>query len=60
MAKTRRKLQRVENHAAWIVCVTSSRQQSALKLCHSLQWLTVQSRTDFKLATLCFKSWMTR
>jgi len=35
-------------------CRISPRQQSTLQLRHSLHWLTVQYRTDFKLATLCF------
>ena len=46
------KLQRIQNRAARI----GRRQQNARQLCHNLHWLPVYSRTDFKLATLCFKS----
>jgi len=54
------KLQRIQNHAAQIVCGVSRRQQNAQQLCHNLHWLPVYSRTDFKLATLCFKSHIIR
>jgi len=53
------KLQRVQNRAAQIVCGIGQRQQSARQLCHSLHWLPVRARIDFKLATLSYKSRMT-
>jgi len=54
------RLQLVQNRAAIrTVCSVSRRQQSAVQLRHSLHWLPVRSRTDFKLATLCFKSQIT-
>ena len=40
-------------------CGVGRRQQSARQLRHSLQWLPVRARTDFKLATLSYKSRMT-
>ena len=51
------KLQRIQNRAARIVSGVGRRQQNARQLCH---WLPVYSRTDFKLATLCFKSHIMR
>ena len=54
------KLQRIQNRAARIVCGVGRRQQNARQLCHNLHWLPVYSRTDFKLATLCFKSHVMR
>jgi len=53
------KLQRVQNRAARIVCGVGRRQQSARQLRHSLHWLPVRARTDFKLATLSYKSRLT-
>jgi len=52
---------RVQNRAARIVCGVGRRQQSArqLGLRQSLHWLPVPARTDFKLATLSYKSRMT-
>ena len=55
------KLQRIQNRAAArIVCGVGRRQQNARQLCHNLHWLPVYSRTDFKLATLSFKSHVMR
>jgi len=53
------KLQRVQNRAARIVCGVGRRQQSAWQLRHSLHWMPVRARTNFKLATLSYKSRMT-
>jgi len=53
------KLQRVQNRAARIVCGVGRRQRSARQLRQSLHWLPIRARTDFKLATLSYKSRMT-
>jgi len=53
-------MQRIQNRAARIVCGVSRLQQNAWQLCYNLHWLPVYSRADFKLATLCFKSHVTR
>jgi len=53
------KLQRVQNCAAQIICGVGRWQQSARQLRHSLHWLPVRARTDFKLATLSYKSQIT-
>jgi len=58
--KNFKKLQRIQNRAARIVCGVGRRQQNARRLCHNLHWLPVYSMTDFKLATLCFKSHVMR
>ena len=54
------KLQRIQNCAARIVCGVGRRTQNARQLCHNLHWLPVYSRTDFKLAFLCFESHVMR
>jgi len=53
------KLQCIQNRAARIVCGIGRRQQSARQLRHSLHWLPIRARTDFKLAILSWKSRMT-
>jgi len=50
------KLQRVHNRTARIVCGTGSQQTSSSQQLHHLHWLPVQSRIQFKLSTLCFRS----
>ena len=49
------RLQRVQNKAARIVC-NASRYATSSALLHSLHWLPVRRRIDFKTATLCFKA----
>jgi len=48
-----------QNHAARIGYGVGQRQQSAWQLRPSLHWLPVRARSDFKLATLSYKSRMT-
>jgi len=45
------RLQRVQNKAARIVC-NASRYATSSALLHSLHWLTVRRRIEFKTATL--------
>ena len=49
------KLQRIQNQAARIFCNVGRRQSSSRDLFAVLHWLPVHQRTDYKLATLCFK-----
>jgi len=49
------RLQRVQNKAARIVC-NASRYATISALLHSLHWLPVRRRIEFKRATLCFKA----
>ena len=47
------KLQKVQNSAARLVC-RSSRRDHITPLLRSLHWLPIQSRIDYKLASICF------
>ena len=49
------RLQRVQNKAARIVC-NASRHMPSSDLLHSLHWLPVRRRIEFKTASLCFKA----
>jgi len=49
------RLQRVQNKAAPILC-NASRYATSSALLHSLHWLPVRCRIDFKTAILCFKA----
>lgn len=48
------KLQKVQNHASRLV-FRSSKFDHVTPLLHSLHWLPVHSRIDYKVSTLCFK-----
>ena len=48
-------IQRVQSKAARIVC-NASRHSPSSDLLHSLHWLPVRHRIEFKTATLCFKA----
>jgi hypothetical protein len=52
------RLQRVQNHAAKVVC-QSSRSDSASKSLAKLHWLPVKQRIEYKCALLTFKSLLT-
>ena len=47
------KLQRVQNSAARLVCM-SSRRDHVQPLLKSLHWLPIASRINYKLSTVCF------
>ena len=49
------RLQRVQNKAARTVC-NASRYATSSALLHSLHWLPVRRRIEFKTATLCFNA----
>ncbi|HSN23842.1 MAG TPA: reverse transcriptase family protein, partial [Methylomicrobium sp.] len=49
------KLQRVQNNMARVVCDVGRRDVHSDVLLHSLHWLPVRRRVDFKVATLCWK-----
>ena len=48
------KLQRIQNHAAWIV-LRKPRHVSATSLLRTLHWLPVKARIQYKIACLCFQ-----
>ena len=48
------KLQKVQNHAAWLV-FRCSKFDHVTPLLHSLHWLPVHLRIDYKISSLCFK-----
>ena len=48
------KLQKVQNHASRLV-FHSSKFDHVTPLLHSLHWLPIHSRIDYKVSTLCFK-----
>ena len=47
--------QRVQSKAARIIC-NAGRHSPSSDLLHSLHWLPVRHRIEFKTATLCFKA----
>ena len=49
------RLQKVQNSAARLVC-RSSKQQHITPLLQSLHWLPIESRINYKLASVCFSS----
>jgi len=48
-------IQRLQSKAARIVC-NASRDSPSSDLLHSLHWLPVRHRIEFKTATVCFKA----
>ena len=48
------KLQRIQNHAAWIV-LRKPRHVSATSLLRTLHWLPVKARIQYKIDCLCFQ-----
>ena len=48
-------IQRVQSKAARIVC-NAARHSPSSDLLHSIHWLPVRHRIEFKTATLCFKA----
>jgi hypothetical protein len=50
------KLQRVQNNLARVVCSVRRDQRSGDELLRELHWLPINSRIQFKVALLCFKS----
>ena len=52
-----RKLQRVQNAAARIVCQVPRREYHSAELLKDLHWyLPVRGRVDYKIAVLCYKA----
>jgi len=51
-----RRLQRVQNAAARIVCQAPRRQHHSADLLKDLHWLPVRCRVDYKIAVLCYKA----
>ena len=51
-ASTMRKIQRVQNYAARLVCASSSRAIDSGSLLHNLHWLNIKQRIIFKLLLL--------
>ena len=49
------RLQKVQNNAARLI-YRSSKFHHVTPLLHTLHWLPIEKRIDFKLASLCFKS----
>ena len=49
------KLQKVQNNAARLIFRTPGRSAHVTPMLHSLHWLTIEQRIEYKLSVLCFK-----